>query len=73
MNGGHRIANNRLTRGAGERRAALAGTASDADGQPEHRPVMPDYVRLAYERIERTDELLARIEHVLVTARRGLE
>jgi len=34
---------------------------------------MPDYVRLAYERIERTDGVLARIAHVLVAAPSGLD
>ncbi len=43
-----------------------------ADDSPEVAGAgVPDYVRLAYERIDRTNELLARMESVLVAARRA--
>ena len=44
-----------------------------ATARHELGSMLPDYVRLAYERIERTDELLARMEAVLHTARRALD
>ena len=60
--------------GDGEARMASHSEAHGAaPARREPGAILPDYVRLAYERIERTDELLARIEAVLHTARRALD
>ena len=55
------------------RAVARVGLERDTGVHESPGIVPPDYVRLAYERIERTDEILARIEQVLVTARRALD
>ena len=60
----------------GDGEAGLAAHSEAHGAAAARREVgatLPDYVRLAYERIERTDELLARIEAVLHTARRALD
>ena len=64
------IAGNDHRPGAPSWHAAPGGGEDGADGRDEPGATVPEYVRLAYERIDRTDQLLARIEHVLVAARR---
>ena len=65
------IAENREASGSPSLHAA-PGSEHQATGTgQEQGAAVPEYVRLAYERIDRTDQLLARIEHVLVAARRA--
>ena len=69
------IASNRQMRDRGGRDDASVVARHGADARHDEPAVtpdgVPDYVQLAYERIDHTDELLARIEDVLVSARRA--